>query len=179
MRQVISFIAVGLLIPVLSFCQTGWKLNSITDDYTLEKSHVLCHFEGNNLDAAYYFNTGLLKIIKSYDGSAFFDTCWNAKIYNDGYIDDYEGTIFCRLIYSKDFDEFELNDMPIHYGGYEDGDKIGLGGFYSFFWIMCEIDKLKKANYITFKYYDKITDEMVSKKISLSGFSKGCSLIKK
>ena len=64
--------------------QGYWKLESNTDDYTMEKEYIICHYSKGLIDAVYFVNDKNLKVIRTYEGLTYFDTCWNAKIYNDG-----------------------------------------------------------------------------------------------
>ena len=147
--------------------QGYWKLESKTDDYTMEKEYLISHYSRGLIDAIYFVNDENLKVIRDYKGLTYFDTCWNAAVYNDGKIDDYTGTIYCRLINSgDDYEEFKLDDMTISYD------------FFSYFYVACEPEQLKKANYITFQYYDKISEQTISRKISLAGFTKVYNSIK-
>ena len=82
--------------------QGYWKLESKTDDYTMEKEYLISHYSRGLIDAIYFVNDENLKVIRDYKGLTYFDTCWNAAVYNDGKIDDYTGTIYCRLINSGD-----------------------------------------------------------------------------
>ena len=94
--------------------QGYWKLESKTDDYTMEKEYLISHYSRGLIDAIYFVNDENLKVIRDYKGLTYFDTCWNAAVYNDGKIDDYTGTIYCRLIISgDDYEEFKLDDMTI------------------------------------------------------------------
>ncbi len=159
--------------------QGYWKLESKTDDYTMEKEYLISHYSRGLIDAIYFVNDENLKVIRDYKGLTYFDTCWNAAVYNDGKIDDYTGTIYCRLINSgDDYEEFKLDDMTISYDGYAGDGKIDTNGFFSYFYVACEPEQLKKANYITFQYYDKISEQTISRKISLAGFTKVYNSIK-
>src|SRR3712207_1499257 len=93
-------------ISLLANAQGYWQVKSTTDDYTMEKSSILVHYLNGSTDAVYFPEDEMLKIIRDYDGSAYFDDCWNAYVENDGKIDDYVGTVFCRIIRSSvDYDE--------------------------------------------------------------------------
>lgn len=172
----------ALMLVTFSFslyAQGYWKLESKTDDYTMEKEYLISHYTKGLIDAIYFVNDQQLKVIKDYRGLSYFDACWNAQIYNDGKIDDYTGTVYCRLINSgSDYEEFELEDMTIYYTGLADDGKIDTNGFFSSFYVGCKPEQLKKANYITFRYYDKISDQIINRKISLAGFTKAYNSMK-
>lgn len=161
------------LVAVTLQAQGFWKVESTTDDYTMEKSYVVSHYYGDAIDAVYFVNDSTLKIIKNYDGRAYFDACWKASVENDGKIDDYVGTVYCRIIRtSSDYDEYTLDDTVISYTGFGDDGKIDANGFFSYFYLQVNPEDLKKSSYITFRYYDKISDQIISKKVSLAGFTK-------
>ena len=73
----------------------------------------------------------------------------------------------------------ELENEKIYFQGYGDDDRIDSNGFYSFFWIKCSPDKLKKANYVTFKYFDSITNNITTRKIRLNSFARSYNTIEK
>ena len=171
-------VVILIVFSITLKAQGYWKLESNTDDYTMEKEYIICHYSKGLIDAVYFVNDKNLKVIRTYEGLTYFDTCWNAKIYNDGKIDDYTGTIYCRLINSSnDYEEFKLASMTISYYGFADDRKIDTKGFYSCFYVACEPEQLKKANYITFLYYDKISEQVISRKFSLVGFTKAYNSI--
>lgn len=173
------FIITIFLFSISLNAQGYWKLESKTNDYTMEKEYFISHYTRGLIDAIYFINEEQLKIIRDYKGLTYFDACWNAAIYNDGRIDDYTGTIYCRLINSgKDYEEFELDDMTISYDGYAGDGKIDTNGFFSYFYVGCKPEQLKRANYITFQYYDKISEQTISRKISLAGFTKAYNSIR-
>lgn len=164
---------------IISNAQGYWKLESKTDDYTMEKEYLISHYSRGLIDAIYFVNSENLKVIRDYKGLTYFDACWNAAVYNDGKIDDYTGTIYCRLINSGNaYEEFKLDDMTISYNGYATDRKIDTNGFFSYFFVSCEPEQLKKANYITFLYYDKTSEQTISRKISLAGFTKAYNSIR-
>jgi hypothetical protein len=70
------------------------------------------------------------------------------------------------------------NIVTISYDGYAGDGKIDTNGFFSYFYVACEPEQLKKANYITFQYYDKISEQTISRKISLAGFTKAYNSIR-
>lgn len=159
--------------------QGYWKLERFTDDYTMEKKNTVVHYSNHIIDAIYYVNTNFLCVFKEYDGLAYLNTCFNAMIYNDGKIDDYKCTVYSRLINnSSDYEEAEFKDKTISYHGYADDDKIDENGFISAFGVFIKPEQLKKANYITFQYYDKISGQTIKQKISLAGFTKAYNSIK-
>ena len=160
------------------FAQGYWKLDYTTDDYTMERNYVLCHYTSGSMDAAYFPNDSILKIMRDYKGLSYFDTCWDAAIENDGRISDSDQTIYTRLIFANDYAE-KVEDVTISYRGSGDDGKIDTNGFYSAFYIYYTPDELKKANFVTFKYYDKITGNTRALKLSLSGFTKCYSAIKR
>jgi len=82
------------------------------------------------------------------------------------------------LITNGQFEEFSFDNVSIYYRGYEDDGKIGISGFYSYFYLSVSSEQLKKANYLTFKYYDSISGEVLTKKLSLAGFTKCINSIK-
>jgi len=130
------------------------------------------------IDAVFFPNDSSIKIIKDYNGTSYFDACWKAAVEHDGRIASKEIQLDCRLITNGQFEEFSFDNVSIYYRGYEDDGKIGISGFYSYFYLSVSSEQLKKANYLTFKYYDSISGEVLTKKLSLAGFTKCINSIK-
>ncbi len=130
-------------------------------------------------EVAYYPQDSLIKVVKSYSKRVYFDKIISTIVDNNCTIDSYKTTIWSRLIYANDYDEFELENEKIYFQGYGDDDRIDSNGFYSFFWIKCSPDKLKKANYVTFKYFDSITNNITTRKIRLNSFARSYNTIEK
>lgn len=175
-KLLISILFAFSTFPI--FAQGYWKLDYSTDDYTMEKNYVLCHYTSGSMDAAYFPNDSVLKVMRDYKGLPYFDACWDAAVENDGRISDSEQTIFTRLIFAKDYAE-KVENVTISYRGSGDDGKIDTNGFYSAFYIYYAPEDLKKANFVTFKYFDKIIGDIRVLKLSLSGFTKCYSAIKK
>ncbi len=174
----LGLLLVMMLLSATAYCQGRWVLDSTTDDYTMEKNYILVHYEAKTIDAVFYPNDSSIKIIKDYNGSSYFDACWNAAIENDGRIDSKEVQLDCRLITNGQFEEFSFDDLRIYYRGYEDDGKIGTSGFYSYFFLNVSPEQLMKANYLTYRYFDSISGDVLTKRISLAGFTKCMNLIK-
>lgn len=167
--------------------QGYWKLKSKTDDYTMENVYSIWHYSRDLysrdiIDAIYFVKAKCLVVMRDYDEIDYTNTCRHTAIDidNDGKIDNYTGPIYCRIIYSREYEELKLEAVGggISYSGYTDDGKIDANGFYSSFSFYCEPVQLKKANYIIFRYYDKISEQMISQKLSLAGFTKAYNLIK-
>ena len=65
----------------------------------------------------------------------------------------------------------------MYFEGYGDDGKIDTDGFFSYFYLSLEPDQLKKSNYLSLKYYDKVAGSIV-KRISLAGFTKCYNQVK-
>ena len=68
-------------------------------------------------------------------------------------------------------------DTTMYFEGYGDDGKIDTDGFFSYFYLSLEPDQLKKSNYLSLKYYDKVAGSIV-KRISLAGFTKCYNQVK-
>ena len=168
-----------LTVLVMLFClscysnaqnaQNIWIVDSTMDDYTMKTHYVVGHADENGLvDAIYYLVDGekYLCIYKNYSSPDYFEECHN------GEIEDANQVISYRLIKSDGkFIERKVISI-ISYFGFGKGDKITIeDGFCSVFHIYCDPSQLKSSDYISFKYYDKISEDTISKNISLSGLS--------
>lgn len=178
MKKVLLVLAL-VMSCMLASAQGYWKLESDIDDYTMEESYTLVHYLDGKIDAFYYEDLGVLNVIKKY-GTPYLSKAIDAAVYHNGKIEDNVTTIYCRLINTaSDYEEFELENQKIMFKGYEDDGKIGVDGFYSYYFIKCGADQLKKANFISFQYYDPISEQTVTKRISLAGFTKCYNQIKR
>lgn len=169
-----------VILGTTARAQGYWKLDSNVDDYTMEKSYILIHRLNNDIDAIFYPEDGALKVFKDYGERAYMRQAIDAVVDNDGRINDNVTTIYCRLINTaSDYEEFVLEDYKIKFKGADEDGKIGVnGGFYSYFYVLFKPEQLKKANFVSFRYYDTVSDKVVTKRISLAGFTKCYNLIK-
>ena len=156
-----------ILIANITRAQGYWKLESNEDDYTMEKIYMIVHFPANNS----------LRVVKTYDGLAYFDTAWDAAVKNDGNISSRITSVDYRLIITKDNYTEDSYDTTMYFEGYGDDGKIDTDGFFSYFYLPFEPDQLKKSNYLSLKYNDKVAGSIV-KRISLAGFTKCYNQVK-
>ena len=63
-KLLISILFAFSTFPI--FAQGYWKLDYSTDDYTMEKNYVLCHYTSGSMDAAYFPNDSVLKVMRDY-----------------------------------------------------------------------------------------------------------------
>lgn len=63
---------------------------------------MIVHYVGGNIDAVYFPADNSLRVIKTYDGLAYFDTAWDAAVKNDGKISSRITSVDYRLIITKD-----------------------------------------------------------------------------
>lgn len=168
----VAVLLISVIMCVIGKAQNGWRVESTTDDYTMEKSYVMTHYIKGSIDIVYYPQEEQIKVIKDYFGLSYFDTAWDAEINNDGYISSWTGNVFCRVIKTaNDYIEHEFDDVTIKYLGFGDEGKITTDGFYGYFYQYIDPQELKSGNYLTFMYYNKISDRTITKKISLAGFT--------
>lgn len=178
MRTFFKILLLIILTTLSIDLHAQWKVETTTDDYTMETEHKMYYYEGNCLIAGYSPELETIRIMRLYDGSAYFDEAYDAYINNNGRIDPKTITVFYRIIYpSKEFEE-QQESLEFEYGGKGVDFKINTDGFFSMFSLFCPADKLKKANYINFQYYDSISDRIVTQKISLAGFTRCYNLCK-
>ena len=90
-----------ILIANITRAQGYWKLESNEDDYTMEKIYMIVHYVGGNIDAVYFPANNSLRVVKTYDGLAYFDTAWDAAVKNDGKISSRITSVDYRLIITK------------------------------------------------------------------------------
>ena len=72
-----------------------------------------------------------------------------------------------RFIMNNDYSEYELNDVRI---GFSDVDTAG-DPFFSSFYVEVDVEEMKKAKSVSFKWYDKIDSSVYTTNISLMGFT--------
>ena len=166
-----------ILMANITRAQGYWKLESNEDDYTMEKIYMIVHYVDGNIDAVYFPANNSLRVVKTYDGLAYFDTSWNAAVKNDGKISSRITSVDYRLIITKDNYTEDSYDTTMYFEGYGDDGKIDTDGFFSYFYLSLEPDQLKKSNYLSLKYYDKVAGPIV-KRISLAGFTKCYNQVK-
>lgn len=166
-----------ILIANITRAQGYWKLESNEDDYTMEKIYMIVHYVGGNIDAVYFPADNSLRVVKTYDGLAYFDTAWDAAVKNGGKISSRITSVDYRFIITKDNYTEDSYDTTMYFEGYGDDGKIDTDGFFSYFYLPLEPDQLKKSNYLSLKYNDKVAGSIV-KRISLAGLTKCYNLIK-
>lgn len=147
-----------------------WTVYEEVDDYTMEKSYRLNYTdEKNGLSAMFFPKQNHISIAKIYSPEVYMDEIIDAIVDNRGSIDPQHTTVQYRLI--KDKDVLERKEfVPIAFYGVADGQRIDRNGFYSFMNLNITGDELKKYEYLTIKYYDKISKQEVVRQIDLVGF---------
>ena len=91
-------------------------------------------------------------------------------MHNNGRIPSSERRISTRLMQSG-FSKDKTVSAAIYYRGMGDDGEIDSQGFSSFFYASYSGEELKKADYVTFDYFDKALGKKESFKLSLAGFS--------
>ena len=147
-----------------------WTIYEDVDDYTMEKSYRLNYTdEKNGLMAHFFPKQNHISISKIYSPDVYMDEIIDAIVDNRGSIDPQHTTVQYRLI--KDKDVLERKEfVSIAFFGVADGQRIDRNGFYSFMNLNITGDELKKYEYLTIKYYDKISKQEVVRQIDLAGF---------
>lgn len=167
MKRLLTIFAIFTISISTFAAKNGWVRDVITDDYTQEKTYICVCWKNNSIIAVFYPENNALKVIKSYDGLKYFDTSWNALIENSGRIAPTYGSVFMRFIMNNDYSEYELNDVRI---GFSDVDTAG-DPFFSSFYVEVDVEEMKKAKSVSFKWYDKIDSSVYTTNISLMGFT--------
>lgn len=147
-----------------------WSVYTEVDDYTMETSYRLNYTDKKNgLSAMYFPKQNHISIAKIYSPEVYMDEIIDAIVDNRGSIEPQHTTVHYRLI--KDKDVLERKELvPIAFYGFADGQRIDKNGFYSFMNLNITGDELKKYEYLTVKYYDKISKQEVVRQIDLVGF---------
>ena len=147
-----------------------WSVYEEVDDYTMEKSYRLNYTdEKNGLSAMFFPKQNHISVAKIYSPEVYMDEIIDAIVDNRGSIDPQHTTVQYRLI--KDKDVLERKEfVPIAFYGVADGQRIDRNGFYSFMNLNITGEELKKYEYLTIKYYDKISKKEVVRQIDLVGF---------
>ena len=145
----------------------GWVTHKKTDEYTTETSYIMYYYKDGKVYAVYFPEDEELKVIKYFDGLKYFDQTWDALMDNNGYFPSRESEVSARLIRTKsDYDE----DVYSETISYTDVDRVGQT-FFSYFFFHIEPEKLKKAQSISFRWFDYLAYETFTLNISLSGFT--------
>lgn len=147
-----------------------WSIYKEVDDYTMETSYRLNYTdEKNGLSAMYFPKQNHISIAKIYSPEVYMDEIVDAIVDNRGSIEPQHTTVQYRLM--KDKDVLERKEfIPIAFYGVADGQRIDRNGFYSFMNLNITGDELKKYDYLTIKYFDKISKQEVVRQIDLVGF---------
>ena len=147
-----------------------WTIYEEVDDYTMEKSYRLNYTdEKNGLSAMFFPKQNHISIAKIYSPEVYMDEIIDAIVDNRGSIDPQHTTVQYRLM--KDKDVLERKEfVPIAFYGVADGQRIDRNGFYSFMNLNVTGDELKNYDYLTIKYFDKISKQEVVRQIDLVGF---------
>jgi len=67
------------IISVMASAQTGWTRDYILDEYTQEKSPICVYYNRQGvIQAVYYINDHMFKVIRHYDGLKYFQVTWDA-----------------------------------------------------------------------------------------------------
>lgn len=90
---------------------------------------MIVHYVGGNIDAVYSPADNSLRVVKTYDGLAYFDTAWDAAVKNDGKISSRITSVDYRLIITKDNYTEDSYDTTMYFEGYGDDGKIDTDGF--------------------------------------------------
>lgn len=147
-----------------------WSVYEEVDDYTMETSYRLNYIdEKNGLSAMYFPKKDHISIAKIYSPEVYMDEIIDAIVDNRGSIEPQQSTVQYRLIKDKDVLERE-EFIPIAFYGFADGQRIDRNGFYSFFNLNITGEELKKYEFLTIKYFDKISKKEVVRQIDLVGF---------
>ena len=147
--------------------KSGWVKQAKTDEYTTETTYIMYYYKNGLVHAVYFPEDESLKVIKYYDGLKFFDQTWDAMMDNNGYLPSQNTDVSMRIIRSKsDFDEQEFYKTISFTDVSTPGEP-----FFSFFFVDVEAAELKKAQSISFKWYDKMDYNKYAINISLTGFS--------
>lgn len=150
--------------------QNPWHIYKDVDSYTMEVSYRVDYTdESNGLNAMFFPKDNHLAIAKIYDPKVFMDEIIDAIVDNRGTIDPQHTTVQYRLIKGKDVIE-RKEFTPIAFYGVAEGQRIDRNGFYSFMSLNITADELKNYEYLTIKYYDKISKQEVVRQIDLVGF---------
>ena len=150
--------------------QSPWHIYKDVDSYTMEVSYRVDYTdERNGLNAMFFPKDNHLAIAKIYDPKVFMDEIIDAIVDNRGTIDPQHTTVQYRLIKGKDVIE-RKEFTPIAFYGVAEGQRIDRNGFYSFMSLNITADELKNYEYLTIKYFDKISKQEVVRQIDLVGF---------
>ena len=168
MKRLIFLFVFGIM-SLVSFGQTknGWHIYKSIDTYTQEINYECKYYKNSFPIATFFPNTQKICILSTYDGLKYFDNTWDALMYYNGNIQGFNTFVEERLIFNNDYKEYE-NYVSINCTSVDRAGETFLGGF-----IFDEnVEELKKAKSVSYKYYDKIKNETVTINISLIGFTK-------
>ena len=147
--------------------KSGWVRHAVTDEYTTETNYIMYYYKDGLVHAVYFPEDEQLKIIRYYDGLKYFDQTWDAMMDNNGRLPSKTSDVSVRIIRTKtDYDEDEITKTI----SYTEVDRAG-DSFFSYFFIAIEPDILKKAQSISFKWFDYLSYETFKINISLTGFT--------
>lgn len=164
------------LLLALAFAGTGfsqgvWRLIPEKNYYTQETEFIPGHYTTKGqLDAVFYPTGKTLKVIREYKGPNYLNIYRDAIMHNNGRIPSSERRISTLLMQSG-FSKEKTVSAAIYYRGMGDDGEIDSQGFSSFFYASYSGEELKKADYVTFDYFDKALGKKESFKLSLAGFS--------
>ncbi len=167
MRQLYS-LSFLFLFAINVIAQNGWLKRSKTDEYTQEKSDICVFYKNGDIKAIFFPEDNHIKIFRYYDGLQHFQDTWDAMMDNRGQLTSYTTDMTERFIFNIDYKEYDLDDHSIYY------PRVSRPGqdFYSYFFVEEKIEDLKKAKSVSYKWYDRLDDEIAVMNISLMGFTK-------
>lgn len=147
--------------------KSGWVKQAKTDEYTTETSYIMYYYKNGLVHAVYFPEDESLKVIKYYDGLKYFDNTWDAMMDNNGQLPTKSADVSMRIIRTKtDYDE-QVFFKSIYFT-----DVSAPGeAFFSYFFVDVDAADLKKAQSISFKWYDTMDYNTYAINISLSGFA--------
>jgi len=156
-------------ISLVVSAQAGWRRDYVIDEYTQEKNPICIYYDRlGKIQAIYYINDQMLKIIRDYDGLKYFQVTWDALMDSSGKIESTISTVYYRLIGKENNQDIEVPDVSIFYS---EVDTAG-DDFFCSFYLGIDPSDLMKANSISFMWWDKIIGDTATKNISLMGFTK-------
>ena len=150
-----------------STTKSGWVKQPNTDEYTMETTYIMFYYKNGLVHAVYFPEHETLKVIKYYDGLKYFDQTWDALMDNNGRLPDQYADVSMRIIRTKtDYDEHDFY-KSISFTDVSTPGEL----FFSFFFVEVDASELKKAQSISFKWYDKMDYDTYVININLAGFS--------
>ena len=161
-RSIVLFASLFCCIAISA--QGYWKKESVTDDFYNTKSTVICHYcRGGLIDAVWYKDEKMLKMINEYPSQKSFDVTFDASYHNNGHVASRATTVDINCS-GKIYEDFETEII------YPKADESSFYFFGSIFFDMTR-EEMTKGSFVSVRYYDPLLEDVVVQKISLSGFS--------